>query len=94
MSPDAANSPLVRGNYTRVRTTDLKNYEDRRDGAFPGGSEVRKLPVNAGDTGLIPGSERSPGEGNGNPLQYSCLGNCMDRGVFGAIVHVVTKSWA
>ena len=57
------------GNYTRVRTTDLENYyEDRRDGAFPGGSVVRKLPVNAGDTGLIPGSERSPGEGNGNPL--------------------------
>ena len=94
MSPDAANSPLVRGNYTRVRTTDLKNYEDRRDGAFPGGSVVRKLPVNAGDTGLIPGSERSPGGGYGNPLQYSCLGrNPMAREAWWAIVHEVAKSW-
>ena len=48
--------------------------------AFPGGSVVKNLPVNAGDTGSIPGSGRSPGEGNGNPLQYSCLGNSMDRG--------------
>ena len=48
MSPDAANSPLVRGNYTRVRTTDLKNYEDRRDGAFPGGSVVKTLSSNLG----------------------------------------------
>ena len=48
---------------------------------FPGGSVVKKLPTNAGDardTGLIPGSGRSPGEGNGNPLKYSCLGNPMD----------------
>ena len=41
---------------------------------FPGGSVVKNLPVNAGDLGLIPGSERSPGEGNYNPFQYSCLG--------------------
>ena len=83
----------VGGNYTRVRTTDLESYyEARRDGAFPGGSVVRKLPVDAGDTGLIPGWERVPGEGNGNPLQYSCLGNCMDRGTWWAIVHGVTKS--
>ena len=69
MSPDTANSSLVGGNYTRLRTTDLENYyKDRRDGAFPGGSLVWNLPVNAGDTGLIPGLERSPGEGNGNPL--------------------------
>ena len=47
---------------------------------FPAGSVVKNLPANAGDTGLIPGSGRSPGEGNGNPLQYSCLGNPMDRG--------------
>ena len=45
---------------------------------FPGGSAL-KLPVNAGDTGLVPGSGRFPGEGNGNPLQYSCLGNPMGR---------------
>ena len=47
---------------------------------FPGGSVVKNLPANAGDTGSIPGSERSPGGGNGSPLQYSCLENPMDRG--------------
>ena len=47
---------------------------------FLGGSVVKKLPANAGDTGVIPGSGRSPEEGNGNPLQHSCLGNPMDRG--------------
>ena len=46
----------------------------------------------AGDLGLIPGLRRSPGEGNGNPLQYSCLENSMDRGAWQAIVHGVTKS--
>ena len=45
------------------------------------------------DTGLIPGLGRSPGEGNGNPLQYSCLGNPMDRGACQATVHGLTKSW-
>ena len=54
---------------------------------FPGGSAVKNLPVNGGDTDLIPGSGRSPGEGNGNPLQYSCLENPMDRGAWCAIVH-------
>ena len=47
---------------------------------------------NAGDLGSIPGSRRSPGEGNDNPLQYSCLENPMDRGAWRAIVHGVTKS--
>ena len=47
---------------------------------FPSGSVVKNLPANAGDVGSIPGLERSPGEGNGKPLQYSCLGNPMDRG--------------
>ena len=46
---------------------------------FPGGSEGKAAACNAGDAGLIPGSGRSPGEGNGNPLQYSCLENPMDR---------------
>ena len=56
---------------------------------------VKNLPVNAGDSGLIPGSGRSPGEGNGNPLQYSCLGNPMDRGAWQGTVHMVrvAKSW-
>ena len=46
---------------------------------FPGGSEVKNSPVNAGDMGSILGSGGSPGEENGNPLQYSCLGDCTDR---------------
>ena len=56
---------------------------------------VKNLPANAGgvgDTGSIPGLGRSPREGNGNPLQYSCLGNPMDRGAWRAIVHGVAKS--
>ena len=56
---------------------------------------VKNLPANAGDerdVGLLPGSGRSPGEGNGNPLQYSCLNNPMDRGARQATVHGVTKS--
>ena len=60
-------------------------------GAYIGGSEVKNPPTNAGDTGSIPGSGRSPGEGNGNPLQCSCLENPMDRGAWRAIVHDVTK---
>ena len=59
---------------------------------FPGGSVVKNPPANAGDAGSIPGSGRSPGVGNGNPLQYSCLGNPMDRGAWWAIVHRITKS--
>ena len=47
---------------------------------FPGGSNNKELAWNAGDLGLVPGSGRFPGEGNGSPLQYSCLENSMDRG--------------
>ena len=56
---------------------------------------VKNPPANAGDTrdaGSVPGSERSPGEGSGNPLQYSCLENFMDRGAWRATVHEVAKS--
>ena len=59
---------------------------------FPGGSEVQKSTYTAGDPGLIPGSGRSPEEGNGNPLQYSFLKNIMDRRAWWAAVHGVTKS--
>ena len=58
---------------------------------FPGGSVVKNLPANAGDLGLIPGSGRFPGLGNGNPLWYSCLGNPVDRGAWQAIIDVVAK---
>ena len=57
---------------------------------FPGGSVVKNPTTNAGDTGdvsSVPGLGRSPGEGNGNPLQYSCLGNLMDRGAWWDTVH-------
>ena len=53
---------------------------------------VKNLPAIAGDVGSIPGSGKSPGGGNGNPLQYSCLENPMDRGARRATVHEVTKS--
>ena len=53
---------------------------------------MQKTACDAGDAGLIPGSGRSPGEGNGYPLQYSYLENCMDRGAWQATVHGVTKS--
>ena len=58
---------------------------------FPGGSDGKESACNAGDTGLIPGSGISPGEGNGNPLQYSCLENSMDRGIWWATVHGVAR---
>ena len=58
-----------------------------------GGSGGKASAYNARDPGLIPGSERSPGEGNGNPLQYSCLENPMDGGAWLATVHGVAKSW-
>ena len=54
---------------------------------------VKNLPANAGDSGSIPWSGRFPGEGNGHPLQYSCLENFMDREAWQATVHGVTKSW-
>ena len=58
---------------------------------FPGGSMVKNPPANAGDAGLIPGSRRFPGEENGNPLQYSYLGNPMDRGTWRVTVHGVAE---
>ena len=54
---------------------------------------VKNLPASAGDVGLIPGSGRPPGEGNGNLLQYSCLGNPVAKGAWWATVHGVAQSW-
>ena len=62
-------------------------------GHFPGSSDGKASACNAGDPGSIPGSGRSPGEGNGNLLQYSCLESPMDRGGCWATVHGTTKSW-
>ena len=60
---------------------------------FSGGSDGKESAFDAEDLGLIPGLGRSPGEGNGTPLQYSCLKNPMDGGAWWAAVHGVTKSW-
>ena len=59
---------------------------------FPGGSESKESACNAGDLGSIPDLGRSPGGGHGNPFQYSCLENPMDRGAWRATVHRVTKT--
>ena len=56
-------------------------------------SVVKKMPASAGDVSLLPESRRCPGGGNGNPLQYCCLENAMDRGAWWATVHGVAKSW-
>ena len=66
-------------------------------GGFPGGSVGKESTCNTGDAGglgSIPGSGRSPGGGNGNPLYYSCLKNPMDRGTLWATAHEVAKNWA
>ena len=59
---------------------------------FPDGSDSKEPACNAGDPGLIPGLGRPPGGGNGNPLQYSCLKNPVDRGAWQTTVHGVAKS--
>jgi len=72
----------------RLPETKIKDYR-----FFPGGSDGKVSACNAGDPVSIPGSGRSPGGGNGNPLQYSCLENSMDGGAWWATVHGVAKSW-
>ena len=83
----AAHQQLVMVFWPQGRTF-LEHH--RLSWAFPGGTEVKNLPASAGDNkrcGLIPGSGRSPGGGNGNPLQYSCLKNSTGRGAQSATVH-------
>ena len=70
----------------------LKRISKGCTSGFPGCLDGKESACNAGAPGSIPGSGRSPGEGNGNPLQYSCLGNPMDQGAWWATVHAVTKS--
>ena len=69
-----------------------KSFRAKLELGFPGGSEVKVSACNVGDLGSIPGSGRSPGEGNGNPLQYSGLENPMDGGAWWATAHGVAKS--
>ena len=75
----------------------IKTYPSDLILGFPGGSETKESTFNAGDLGSIPRPRRSPGEGNGNPLQYTCLENPIDRGAWGATVpadHRVRHDWA
>ena len=71
-----------------IRTISLQVIEP----SFPGGSDCKESTCNVGDLGSIPELGRSPGGGHGNPLQYFCLENPMDRGAWWAIVHSVAKS--
>ena len=80
---------LSMGSQSRTR---LKRLTSSSSKGFPGGSEVKAAASNVRDPGSIPGSGRSPGEGNGNPLQYSCLENPMDGEAWWATVHGVAKS--
>ena len=77
-----------------VNSKDLSRHMVKAFKILPWWLKTLKKPAcNAGDMGLIPGSGRSPGEGNGNPLQYSCLENSMDRGSWQATVYGVAKHW-
>ena len=79
--------------HTESDTTEVTYQQQQHTYfCFPGSSVVKNLPANAGDVGLIPGSGRSLGERNGNPLQYSCLGNSKDRRAWQIIVHGVAKA--
>ena len=77
---------------TFLVTNHAKGHGYFRSAGFPGGSDSKESSCDAGDPGLIPGLGRSPGGGHGNPLQYSCLENPMDRGPWRATVHGVAKS--
>ena len=82
--------PVSSNTSHRTSPTVLKIHLSFHSG-LPGGSVGKNLPVNVGDSGLIPGSGRFPGEGNGNPLQYCCLGNPMDREACWATVYGIKK---
>ena len=86
--------PDLRGNAFRFSLLRLMFAVGLSYTGFPCSSVGKESACSAGDQGSIPGLGRSPGEGNGNPLQYRCLENLMDRGAWWAAVHGVAKSWA
>ena len=95
--PGVRRSPEV-GNGNPLQYSCLENPMHRVSGSsdgreFPGGSDSKESACSAGDLGSVPGSGKSPGEGNGYPLQYSGLENSLDRGPWQAIVHGVITSW-
>ena len=79
-------------NQNKIAAMEIKGEQVEPLVAFRGDSVGKESTCNSGDLGSIPGSGRSPGEGNDNPLQYSCLENSMDKGAWWAIAHGVTKS--
>ena len=85
-------SPLISVLVKEIRTHRLTQRHTLMVG-FPGGSDGKESACSAGDLGSIPGLGRSPGEGNGHPLQYFCLENPMDRAAWQAPVHRVPKNW-
>ena len=87
MSKNSGRGPGLRDARTIISTYWLITLNK----GFPGGSVVKNLPGNAGDMGSVPWSGRSLGKRNGNPLQYSCLGNPLDRGVWQVTVHAGGK---
>ena len=84
--------PLGNGTIHMHAHTHTHTHTHTHIYGFPGGSEVKASACNAGDLGSIPGLGRFPGEGNGNPFQYSCLENPMDGGAWWATVHGVAES--
>ena len=82
---------FINYNKCTILVEDVDNGEAMHMWGFSGGSVVKTPPINVGDTGLTPGSGRLPEEGNGNLLQYSCLGNPMDRGTWQITVHGVAR---
>ena len=88
----ARNVPRESWSQQFVRKLKLHNHQALQTMGFPCSSVGKESACSTGDPGSIPGLGRSPREGNGNPLQYSCLENSMDRGAWWAIVHGVTKS--
>ena len=82
---------LILNSLLWKHNTRIKLWLDCKE--FPGGSDCKASTYSAGDPGSIPRLRRSPGEGNGNPFQYSCLETPMDGGAWWATVHGVTKSW-
>ena len=83
---------MCRQTYFSFSSTDGQIKCDMSIQGFPGGLSSKESAYNVGDSGLIPGQGKSPGGGNSNPLQYSCLGNSLDRGAWRATVRGVTKS--
>ena len=90
VSPLLRNTCVQNHTHTHTHTTHIHTYTHI---SLPSSSDGKEFAFNAGNPGSTPGSGRFSGEGNGNPLQYSCLENPMKKGAWWSIVHGVSKSW-